>query len=113
MPWAPLPCSLQGAAAAMSRRPDRVAGAEARRLADTGLIGEYLEGLPYRSRVLELTEDDWLAWSFGQQREFLDDLAAKIRLYRAIHDDADLWIALDDDRAGGEAVYPIALDALP
>ena len=49
----------------------------------------------------------------GQQREFLDDLAAKIRLYRAIHDDADLWIALDDDRAGGEAVYPIALDALP
>ncbi|WP_372088469.1 VWA domain-containing protein (plasmid) [Tistrella mobilis] len=105
--------ALQGAAAAMSRRPDRVAGAEARRLADTGLIGEYLEGLPYRSRVLELTEDDWLAWSFGQQREFLDDLAAKIRLYRAIHDDADLWIALDDDRAGGEAVYPIALDALP
>lgn len=105
--------ALQGAAAAMSRRPDRVAGAEARRLADTGLIGEYLEGLPYRSRVLELTEDDWLAWSFGQQREFLDDLAAKIRLYRAIHDDADLWIALDEDRAGGAAVYPIALDALP
>jgi len=104
---------LRGAAATMARRPEGVALAEARRLADLGLIGEYLDGLPYRSRIMELTEDDWLSWGFGQQRQFLDDLDAKVTLYQQIYDNADLWIALDGDRTGGEAVYPIPLDALP
>lgn len=104
---------LRGAAATMARRPEGVALAEARRLADLGLIGEYLDGLPYRSRIMELTEDDWLSWGFGQQRQFLDDLDAKVTLYQQIYDNADLWISLDGDRTGGEAVYPIPLDALP
>ena len=34
-------------------------------------------------------------------------------LYQQIYDNADLWISLDGDRTGGEAVYPIPLDALP
>lgn len=104
---------LRSAAATMARRPEGVGLSEARRLADTGLIGEYLEGLPYRSRIMELTEDDWLAWSFGQQRQFLDDLDAKVTLYQQIYDNTDLWIALDGTRTGGEAVFPIPLDALP
>ncbi|WP_026872203.1 vWA domain-containing protein [Inquilinus limosus] len=104
---------LRSAAATMARRPEGVAREEARRLVDLGLIGEYLDGLPYRSRIMELTEDDWLSWSFGQQRQFLDDLEAKVALYQQIYDNNDLWIALDGNRGGGEAVYPIALDALP
>ena len=104
---------LRSAAATMARRPEGVGGENARRLADLGLIGEYLEGLPYRSRIMELSEDDWLSWSFGQQRQFLDDLEAKVALYRQIYDNTDLWIALDGDRSGGEAVSPIPLDALP
>ncbi len=104
---------LRSAAATMARRPEGVGGENARRLADLGLIGEYLEGLPYRSRIMELSEDDWLSWSFGQQRQFLDDLGAKVALYRRIYDNTDLWIALDGDRSGGDAVSPIPLDALP
>ncbi|MFE0752572.1 vWA domain-containing protein [Inquilinus sp. NPDC058860] len=104
---------MRSAAATMSRRPEAVGREEARRLADLGLIGEYLEGLPYRSRIMDLTEDDWLSWSYGQQRQFLDDLQAKIRLYQQVYDNTDLWIALDGDRTGGEAVYPMPLDALP
>jgi serine/threonine-protein kinase PpkA len=104
---------LRSAAATMARRPEGVGGENARRLADLGLIGEYLEGLPYRSRIMELSEDDWLSWSFGQQRQFLDDLEAKVALYRQIYDNTDLWIALDGDRSGGDAVSPIPLDALP
>jgi serine/threonine-protein kinase PpkA len=104
---------LRSAAATMTRRPEGVGGDNARRLADLGLIGEYLEGLPYRSRIMELSEDDWLSWSFGQQRQFLDDLEAKVALYRQIYDNTDLWIALDGDRSGGDAVSPIPLDALP
>ncbi|MEE8271485.1 MAG: vWA domain-containing protein [Alphaproteobacteria bacterium] len=104
---------LQSAAAAMSRRPEDIASGDVRRLADLGLVGEYLEDLPYQSRIMELTEDDWLSWSFGQQREFLDDLEAKLVLYEDLHDDTDLWIALGVDRVRGDAVYPIPLDALP
>ncbi|WP_343716203.1 vWA domain-containing protein [Inquilinus sp.] len=104
---------LRSAAATMARRPEGVALAEGRRLTDLGLIGEYLDGLPYRSRIMELTEDDWLSWSFGQQRQFLDDLDAKVTLYQQIYDNADLWISLDGNRTGGDAVYPIPLDALP
>ena len=104
---------LRSAAATMARRPEGVARDEARRLTDLGLIGEYLDGLPYRSRIMELTEDDWLSWSFGQQRQFLDDLEAKVTLYQQIYDNNDLWISLDGSRTGGEAVFPIPLDALP
>ncbi|WP_225769370.1 vWA domain-containing protein [Inquilinus sp. Marseille-Q2685] len=104
---------LRSAAATMARRPEGVGSENARRLADLGLIGEYLEGLPYRSRIMELSEDDWLSWSFGQQRQFLDDLEAKVSLYRQIYDNTDQWIALDGDRSGGDAVSPIPLDALP
>ncbi|MFE0752533.1 serine/threonine protein kinase [Inquilinus sp. NPDC058860] len=104
---------LRSAAATMARRPEGVGREDARHLADLGLIGEYLEGLPYRSRIMELTEDDWLSWSFGQQRQFLDDLQAKATLYQQIYDNTDLWIALDDQRTGGDAVYPMPLDALP
>lgn len=104
---------LRSAAATMARRPEGVGREEARHLADLGLIGEYLQGLPYRSRIMELTEDDWLSSSFGQQRQFLDDLEAKVTLYQQIYDNTDLWVTLDGQRSGGEAVYPIPLDALP
>ncbi|MGO4124298.1 serine/threonine protein kinase [Inquilinus sp. YAF38] len=104
---------LRSAAATMARRPEGVGREDARHLAELGLIGEYLEGLPYRSRIMELTEDDWLSWSFGQQRQFLDDLQAKVTLYQQIYDNTDLWIALDGQRTGGDAVYPMPLDALP
>ena len=104
---------LRSAAATMARRPEAVARSDARRLADLGLIGEYLDGLPYRSRIMELTEDDWLSWSFGQQRQFLDDLDAKVTLYQQIYDNTDLWIALDGNlHRRRRAVFPIPLDAL-
>ena len=104
---------LRSAAAVLSRNPDSIGKQDVRRLADVGLLGEYLEGLPYRSKIMEITEDDWLRWSFTQQREFLDELEAKIMLYQDYHDDTDLWIALDGGRVKGDAVYPVLLEALP
>ncbi len=104
---------LRSAAAVLSRRPDSVGKQAVQRLADVGLLGEYLEGLPYQSKIMGITEDDWLRWSFGQQREFLDEIEAKILLYEDYHDDTDLWVALDGDRIKGDAVYPMPLEALP
>jgi serine/threonine-protein kinase PpkA len=104
---------LRSAVAALSRDPNQVGKAEAASLKELGLIGEYLEDLPYRSRVLALDEATWNRWSIGEQVAFLDDLAARIRLYQRFHDDVDNWIALDGGASPGDAVYPVPLSALP
>jgi hypothetical protein len=78
-----------------------------------GLLGEYLDDLPYRSRVLALSEEDWNRWTIGEQVAFLDDLEAKIRLYQSFHDDTDAWVTLDKGASPGDAVYPVPLSALP
>ncbi|MBX3489987.1 hypothetical protein [Parvibaculum sp.] len=102
---------LQTAAALLSRTPDQVGAVK--RLAQIGIIGEYLEDLPYRSRILEVSEDDWLTWSFDRQREFLDELRQKIELYGRLGDEVTLWVALDGGRIPGDAVYPVSLSSLP
>lgn len=104
---------LQSAALTLSRDPSRVASGEARNLADLGLIGEYLEGLPYQSKIMGIDQDLWQSWSVGEQQAFIDEIEAKIRLYEAYHNNVDRWIALDGGRVPGDAVYPIPLDALP
>ena len=104
---------LQSAALALSRDPTTVGSGEARNLAELGLIGEYLEGLPYQSKIMSIDQDLWLSWSVGEQQAFIDEIEAKIRLYEAYHNNVDRWIALDGGRVPGDAVYPIPLDALP
>ncbi|MEO0360296.1 MAG: VWA domain-containing protein, partial [Pseudomonadota bacterium] len=74
---------------------------------------EYLEGLPYQSRLMGLTEDDWIAMSVGDQQAIIDEAYAAIRLYQSFHDNADRWIALNETDDPGDHVYPVPLEALP
>ena len=104
---------LRSAAAAMSRDPNRVGQAGARNLEDIGLMGEYLEGLPYQSRIMGLDQDAWTRMGVGQQQALIDDVKSKIALYQRFHDDVDRWVQLNPDGASGDAVYPISLDVLP
>ena len=104
---------LRSAAAAMSRDPNRVGQAGARNLEDIGLMGEYLEGLPYQSRIMGLDQDAWTRMGVGQQQALIDDVKSKIALYQRFHDDVDRWVQLNPDGAPGDAVYPIPLDVLP
>ena len=104
---------LRSAATAMSRDPSRVGQGDAKNLANAGLMGEYLEGLPYQSRIMSITEDDWVRMSIGDQQEIIDDVNSKIRLYQRFHDDADRWLALNERDDPGDWVYPVPLDALP
>lgn len=104
---------LRGAAAALARDPDKVSTTQVRRLADVGLVGEWLDDLPYTSQVMNLTEDRWLSRSYAQQQEVLDVIEEKILLYRRIHDDTDRWIDLSGRASKSEAVTTIPLDALP
>ena len=104
---------IRSATAAMSRDPNRVGQGKAKNLAAAGLMGEYLEGLPYQSRLMSIAEDDWVRMSVGDQHEIIDDVSSKIRLYQRFHDDADRWIALNEGDDPGDWVYPVPLDALP
>jgi serine/threonine-protein kinase PpkA len=104
---------LRSAAATLARDPDKVSQLQVRRLADVGLVGEWLSDLPYTSQVMNITESRWLNRSYAEQQEVLDAIEEKILLYREIHDDADRWIPLDQDRSMGDAVTTIPLDALP
>ena len=110
---------LKSLAAAISRDPQAVAGstrgssAAGANLADLGYMREYIEDLPYRGEVMNLTISDWQEWSAREQLRFLYRLESKINFYQALHDNPDLWVSLDGGPISGDSVYPIVLEQLP
>ncbi len=110
---------LKSLAATVSRDPERLGGTTATTagkgasLADLGLIGDYIEDLPYRGEVMNLSLSDWQTWPARRQIDFLRRLEEKVAYYQALHDNTDLWISLDGGPVDGDAVFPVALDMLP
>ena len=110
---------LKSLAATVSRNPEQLGtttattAGEGASLADMGLIGDYIEGLPYKGEVMTLSLEDWQNWPARRQIEFLRGLEEKIAYYRALHDNTDLWISLDGGPVDGDSVFPLALDMLP
>jgi serine/threonine-protein kinase PpkA len=108
---------LRSLAAIISRDPEAaetsggIAGAAS--LADLGYMREYIEGLPYKSEVMNLDLADWQTWTAAQQFEFINSLDSKVAYYRALHDNVDLWVSLDGGPVDGDSVYPLLLEALP
>lgn len=101
--------NIRAAALAAARDPRRIGN-----LAALGSVfGEYLDGLPYRSQVMELTERGWLELQSGGQRELLNALEAKLRLYDEYARTPQLWVQLGGGTAPGSAVFPMPLDQLP
>ncbi|MND30815.1 Serine/threonine-protein kinase PrkC [compost metagenome] len=81
-------------------------------LAESGVLGEYLEGLPYRSKTLGMTQDLWLSLSVAEQQDFIDELESKIRLYETFHNDIANWVRFGDAQPG-DALYRVPLSTLP
>ncbi len=105
---------LKALAARMSRdqeSPAIVPGASS--LAELGLIGEYVEDLPYQSEVLGLSLEDWEAWPAERQLDFVHRLESKAQYYQALHDHTDLWVSLNGGPITGESVFPVLLELLP
>lgn len=102
---------LRSAAANMARNPARLRARDAQNLGD--LMGEFLADLPYRSEIMEIDQDQWLAIGAARQREVLDSIESKLRLYREFEQRRDIWVSFDGGRVPGDAVYPMPLEALP
>ncbi|MDH0646708.1 protein kinase [Pseudomonas sp. GD03858] len=101
---------IASASAYMSRDPGALR--KGANLAQGGVLGEYLEGLPYRSKSLSMTQDLWLSLSVAEQEDFIDELDSKIRLYETFHNDMANWVRFGNAEPG-DALYRVPLATLP
>jgi len=102
-----------GAAADMSRRPEQVARRGDTTIADAATITEYLDGLPYVSRIMNITEDDWLRMSVAEQQTVVNELYDKLERYRRYNEATDQWVDYLGSGGSDALVYPMLLDDLP
>lgn len=100
--------ALQSVAATTLRQPDKIGT-----LSDTGLLPQFILGLPYRSRVLDLTNEKWAAENATWQEKFLHDIESMISYYDSLLKDHSRWISLSSNAADDEKVTPVPLEQLP
>jgi len=103
--------SLKAASSIVVRDPDKLA--QAVNIEKSGLIPEFLEGLPYRSRLMSMNNDLWNSLSQDEQDNFVNNLEANVKAYQSIHDEPGGWITLNEGDDADETVYPLPLDLLP
>ncbi len=103
---------LISAAAQLARDPAQFSGNPGRNLARTGVLSEFLEGLPYRSEVLMLREEDWYNKSIGEQTAFINRLKSRLARYEEYDRDRAGWESFGAPDPG-DWVYRVPLDMLP
>lgn len=104
---------LRSAAVAMGRDPSKLGQGKAKNLEEAGLMGEYLEGLPYQSQVMGIDFSTWTNLSVGQSQAIIDNLKSLVALYQRFHDDVDRWVKLNPAASDGDKVFPVPIDSLP
>lgn len=105
--------SLRSFMSVLGRDPNAVVSTQATKIADMGLLGEYLDDLPYKSLIMNLDQDTWSTWSVQQQIDFQNAVKRKMRLYEIYNSDTDRWVSLAEGSDPADHVYPVPLDALP
>lgn len=78
---------LRSVAATMGADPNQLKQNGNAKLADMGVLGEYLEDLPYQSEVLNLDEETWKSWDGLAQERFIRNLSTKLRHYQRYNAD--------------------------
>lgn len=104
---------LRSVAATMGADPNQLKQNGNAKLADLGMLGEYLEDLPYQSEVLNLDEETWKSWDGLAQEKFIRILSTKLRHYQRYNADVDRWVALAKDSDARDNVYPVPLEMMP
>ncbi|MCL2123761.1 MAG: VWA domain-containing protein [Desulfovibrionaceae bacterium] len=103
---------ILGASAKMVRDPSRLGSAEAKNLNELGVLGEFLDGLPYKSDIMLLREEDWYRMSVGEQTSFINRLKSRIARYEEYDKDSSNWESFGSSQAG-DWVYRVPLTMLP
>ncbi len=100
------------ASAAMSRDPARFAARPDQNLQQLGVLEEWLDGLPYQSDVLSMTEEDWYRMSVGQQTAFINRLKSRMDRYDEYDRDLRNWVNFGSQHPG-DWLYRVPLNMLP
>lgn len=103
---------ILSAAAQISRDPTQFSLKPNQNLGQLGLLGEFLDDLPYRSSIMRLTEEDWYRMSVGEQQALVDDIKSKIRRYQQYNNDVSSWVSFGSADPG-DSVYRVPLSMMP
>jgi serine/threonine-protein kinase PpkA len=103
--------ALQAVTVAAARDASQVKNAAT--LAQTGLIPKFLQGLPYRSTLMDMSNDTWARMSPDAQDQFLHATESKLRYYQDVYSKSDNWQPLNEGDDKGIWVATIPLDQLP
>ncbi|WP_122663639.1 vWA domain-containing protein [Pseudomonas viridiflava] len=104
---------LRSVAATMGTDPNQLKQNGTAKLSELGVMGEYLDDLPYHSEVLNLDEDTWKSWDGLAQEKFIRTLATKLRHYQVYNADVDRWVSLAEGSDARDNVYPVPLEMMP
>ncbi|CAI8784261.1 serine/threonine-protein kinase PpkA [Pseudomonas sp. IT-P171] len=104
---------LRSVAATMGADPNQLKQGATTRVADLGMLGEYLDGLPYQSEVLNLDEETWKGLDGLAQEKFIRNLNTKLRHYQRYNADVDRWVSLAPGSDSRDNVYPVPLEMMP
>jgi serine/threonine-protein kinase PpkA len=104
--------NILAASAQISRDPGRFSLTPQTRLGDLGGLAEFLDDLPYKSKIMGMTEADWYNMSPGEQDSFVRAIKARLNAYDDYDRDVDNW-AKFDPRNDGEWLYRVPLNMLP
>lgn len=106
--------SIQLAVSKFANDPSIVAKDSQGQLKDIGVLGEFLHDLPYKSDIMNLTENDWYALSVGEQQEKINRLETLFEFYKEYDRDPAAWVNLGDSGTSkDEYVIRIPLTMLP
>jgi len=103
---------ILSASANMVRDPSRLGSAGAKNLSELGILGEFLDGLPYKSDIMLLHEEDWYRMSVGEQTAFVNRLKSRIARYEEYDKDTSNWESFGSPQPG-DWVYRVPLTMLP
>jgi len=78
-----------------------------------GLLGEFLDDLPYKSELLDRTGAEWRQMSSLERDAIMNRIDNKLSLYQLYDQQADKCYDLGHSHDPGERVYPVPIEALP
>ena len=76
------------------------------------MLSEFLDGLPYKSDIMLLREEDWYRMSIGEQTAFINRLKSRLARYEEYDRDRANWESFGQPNAG-DWVYRVPLNMLP
>ena len=100
----------EAASARMARDPNMPT--QGKSLAELGVLAEFLDGLPYKSDIMLLREEDWYRMSIGEQTAFINRLKSRLARYEEYDRDRENWESFGQSNAG-DWVYRVPLSMLP